>query len=273
MCVERLTGLLAGPVFIFVPVAFCRRAGILGYVKNPPSEDAFPMRINKYLAHTGRSTRRGADELIGKKRVFINGRAAKLGDKVVETDRVEVRGGKQPSSYRYFAYYKPVGVITHSPGEDEEDIRENVADIPELAGTFPVGRLDKDSSGLIILTDDGRVTDRLLNPEYEHEKEYVVKTREKLRNSFKANMEGGLDIEGYRTKPAKVHVRSANVFAITLIEGKKHQIRRMVVALHNEVVTLRRTRIMNIELGGLAPGEFRALRGEELKEFLGALGL
>jgi len=236
-------------------------------------EQDFPMRINKYLAHKGYSTRRGADELIEKKKVFINGKIAKLGDKIRETDEVEVRGGKKASSYRYFAYHKPVGVITHSPGEDEEDIRERVEDIPELKGTFPIGRLDKASSGLIILTDDGRVTDRLLNPEYEHEKQYVVKTREKLRDSFKANMEAGVLIEDYHTKPCKVRKIAENVFDITLIEGKKHQIRRMVVALYNEVVSLKRTRVMNIELEKMAPGEFRAIKGAELEEFLSDLGL
>jgi 23S rRNA pseudouridine2604 synthase len=237
-----------------------------------PSSNDFPMRINKYLAHTGHSTRRGADELIEKRRVFINGKPARLGDRVLETDKVEVRGGKKVA-YKYFAYHKPAGVITHSAGEDEEDIGMNVEDIPELEGTFPIGRLDKASSGLIILTNDGRVTDRLLNPEYEHEKEYVVKTKEKLRDSFKANMEGGLNIEGYQTKPTRVRIMGSHVFSITLVEGKKHQIRRMVVALLNEVLTLKRTRVMNIELGKLASGNFREIKGEELREFLNELGL
>lgn len=234
----------------------------------------YPMRINKYLAQKGYATRRGADELIEKKRVYINGQVAVLGDKVEEDDKVEVKGGgKSNAKLVYFAYHKPVGVITHSPQDEEEDIRERVAEIPELAGTFPVGRLDKGSSGLIILTNDGRITDRLLNPEYEHEKEYIVKTKERLRDSFKANMEGGLDIEGDHTKPAKVRILGNSTFSIVLTEGKKHQIRRMVVALFNEVVTLQRVRVMNVMLGTLKPGAFRAIEGDELTVFLKSLGL
>jgi len=237
-------------------------------------EDSYPMRINKYLALKGYSTRRGADDLIGSKKVFINGRAAVLGDKVAETDKVEVRkSGKPSKALIYAAYHKPRGIITHSPGEDEEDIEMLIEEYPELKGVFPVGRLDKDSSGLIILTNDGRVTDRLLNPKFEHEKEYTVTTARPLRPSFKEYMEKGVDIEGYVTKPAQVFPKSGSKFAIVLSEGKKHQIRRMVVAMRNEVKTLQRTRVMNVRLGTLPPGEWRPIEGAELKEFLTALGL
>lgn len=229
------------------------------------------MRINKYLAHKGYSTRRGADELIERGKVRINGRTAKLGDKVEENDTVEVSMGRNKKTYRYYAYHKPRGIITHSPGEDEIDIQEALEG--ELSGVFPVGRLDKDSSGLMILTDDGRVTDRLLNPEHEHEKEYTVKTARPLRSSFKEKVEQGVAIEDYVTKPAKVQVHGDNTFSITLVEGKKHQIRRMVVALFNEVSDLRRTRIMNIRLGKLAKGAYRPIEGEELATFLKSLGL
>lgn len=237
-------------------------------------ELSFPMRINKYLAHTGHATRLGADVLIKEGKVLINGRRAVLGDKVDQDDVVEVKGGaKRAATHVYFAFHKPRGVITHSPQEDEEDIKEATRTIPELAGTFPVGRLDKDSSGLIILTNDGRVTDRMLNPEYEHEKQYIVRTARPLRTSFKEHMEAGVVIEGYHTKPCKVQVMGEKVFRITLTEGKKHQIRRMVVAMHNEVRDLERTSIMNVTLGKLPKGACRKIEGAELKTFLSSLGL
>jgi 23S rRNA pseudouridine2604 synthase len=237
-----------------------------------PSE-GFPMRINKYLAQLGHSTRRGADELIEKKRVTINGRIAELGDKVDEGDVVEVRASKKPTKYAYFAYNKPRGIITHSPGEGENDIRDTLPALVKQFGVFPIGRLDKDSHGLIILTNDGRITDRLLHPDAEHEKEYVVRTKFRLRDSFKEHMEQGVDIEGYQTKPAKVRILGEQSFSLTIREGKKHQIRRMVVALHNEVADLKRSRIMNIKLGSLNAGEYRVIEGEELQTLLKALGL
>lgn len=244
-------------------------------MKHAPFEDdvpEYPMRINRYLALQGHATRRGADELIAKKRVILNGRIAILGDKVNEGDKIEIKSGKRPTQHLYFAYNKPRGVITHSAQEDETDINEAV---PELSaqGIFPVGRLDKDSHGLIILTNDGRITDRLLNPKAEHDKEYVVKTKFPLRDSFASHIEAGVDIEGYQTKPAKVKILGEKSFAITLTEGKKHQVRRMVVAMHNEVEDLKRSRVLNIKLGKLNAGEFRPIEGDELKEFLKALGL
>ncbi len=136
-----------------------------------------------------------------------------------------------------------------------------------------MGRLDKASDGLIILTNDGRITDRLLNPAHAHEKTYDVTTKAPLRASFKDKMEGGVDIEGYTTKPAKVEMLGENRFRVTLTEGKSHQVRRMVVALFNEVASLKRTRIMNITLGTLKAGGYRPIEGEELREFLTGLGL
>ena len=232
------------------------------------------MRINKYLAMRGFSTRRGADEFIAKRKVTINGRVAVLGDRVEETDTVEVRGSEKMAENRvYFAYHKPRGVVTHSPTEDEEDIKDVLEKDPELKDVFPVGRLDKDSSGLIILTNDGRITDRLLSPRHDHEKEYVVYTARPLRASFKEYVEQGVNIEGYDTKPSVVRMMGDNRFSITLTEGKRHQVRRMVVAMHNEVKDLQRVRIMNIKLGKLPKGAYRKIEGEELSEFLKSLGL
>jgi 23S rRNA pseudouridine2604 synthase len=217
------------------------------------TEPAYPMRINKYLALKQISTRRGADELIEKKKVFINGKLAALGSKVNKNDTVEVRQKKgEERKYLYYAYNKPIGTETSSPRED----------------LFPLGRLDKASHGLLILTNDGRITDRLLNPKYVHEKEYVVKTKEKLRSNFKDKMEAGVSIEGYKTKPCKVTIINENTFRIILTEGKKHQIRRMCVALFQEVADLKRVRIMNIKLGTLKPKQTREITGQELSIFL-----
>lgn len=240
-------------------------------------ETAYPMRINKYLAHEGISTRRGADELIAKGKVFINGRVARIGEKVNKGDEVTLRDTGTPKKCLYFAYNKPVSVITHSPQLGEKDIKQSVAmgtpsSVP-LRDVFPIGRLDKDSSGLIILTNDGRVTDRLLNPGYAHDKEYRVKTREPLREGFKKAMESGVNIEGYVTKPCIVRKTGPKSFVITLTEGKKHQIRRMVAALHNEVVELERARILNIRLEDLKPGAWRTIEGDELKKFLAQIGM
>jgi 23S rRNA pseudouridine2604 synthase len=212
------------------------------------------MRINKYLADKKISTRRGADELIKNKKVFINGKLAELGSQVTEEDKVEVRGAKE-QAYKYFIYNKPVGIETDSPKE----------------GLFPLGRLDKASHGLLILTNDGRITDQLLNPKYIHEKEYLVRTSNKLRSNFKAKMETGVNIEGYQTKPCKVKILNDFEFRVILTEGKKHQIRRMCANLFQEIADLKRERIMNIKLGNLKLGGVKEINGEELKTFLDSL--
>ncbi|MEX2010447.1 MAG: pseudouridine synthase [Parcubacteria group bacterium] len=232
-------------------------------------EESYPMRINKYLAHTKRSTRRGADELIKKSQVFINGKVAVLGDKVMENDQVEVRFRGKEKPLVYYAYNKPPGVVTHSSQRGDKEIKHVVA----LKDVFPIGRLDKESHGLIILTNDGRITERLLSPEFAHEKVYLVTTKEKLRTSFKANMEKGVKIEREMTRPTKVEIVNSNTFKIVLTEGKKHQIRRMCAALFQEVDDLKRIRIMNIELGKLPEGKSRQIEGEELETLLKSLGL
>lgn len=250
--------------------------------KATPRKDKYPtqrlaapegMRINKYLAKEGVATRRAADELITRGKVLVNGRVAILGEKINQGDKVEIRGKTSSKKLMYFAYNKPIGVITHSPQLGEADIKKSVAKNPELEGVFPIGRLDKDSSGLIILTNDGRVTDRLLNPDYAHDKEYRVRTSSDLRESFKKTMEAGVNIEGYLTKPCTVRKTGPKSFNITLTEGKKHQIRRMVAALHNTVTELERTRILNIRLEDLKPGAWRTIEGEELATFLTQIGM
>lgn len=228
---------------------------------------SYPIRINKYLALHNLTTRRGADELIKRKDVLINGRIAVLGDMVKEGDDVKIPRDVANRKYSYFAYNKPCGVITHSPRVDEKSIR----DLLQNKRIFPMGRLDKDSEGLIILTDDGRITEKLLSPQYNHEKEYIVNTRTALKPSFFRRMSNGVNIGGYRTKPCKVTRINDFTFRITLTEGKKHQIRRMCGTLEYAISSLKRIRIMNILLGSLKPNELRPIVGEELEEFLSLL--
>lgn len=228
------------------------------------------MRINKYLAGENYCTRREADYLIQQKRVKINGRIAVLGDKIRESDKVEVTEQKNPKKFYYIAYYKPRKIVTHSPQQGEKDIKKLLPEFPDF---FPVGRLDKESHGLIILTNDGRVTDRLLNPKFEHEKEYEVKMEKELSPLFLRHLANGINIEGYKTKPAKVRKIGPKVFRITLVEGKKHQIRRMAAAFGYAVRDLKRIRVMNISLGNLSPGKYRKIEGTELEEFLKRLGI
>lgn len=230
------------------------------------------MRINKYLADRGIATRRAADELIASGKVYINGRRAELGTQVGEEDQVEVRRAS-PATYHYYLFNKPEGVITHSPQPGEEDIIDVLPKELQALGLFPVGRLDKASHGLMLLTNDGRVTDRLLSPNHAHEKEYQVRTKLPLSAKFKERMEQGVSIEGYVTKHAKVRILGEQSFSIILTEGKKHQIRRMVVALGNEVRELKRIRILMLSLGTLPKGRARALSDTERAQLLRALGL
>ncbi len=238
-----------------------------------PTEATFPMRLNKYLAMKGIATRRDADVLIEKKKVTINGHIAALGDKVAETDVVAMKGQERPKTYTYIAFNKPAGMDTHREAKGEPNVLDSLpSDLQRLA-LFPVGRLDKASSGLLILTNDGRITDRLLNPKYAHEKTYDVITKKPLRSSFKEKMEAGVDIEGYVTKPTKVEIVDQDRFRVTLTEGKTHQIRRMVVALFNEVKSLKRSSIMGIRLGPVKLGGYRVIEGAELSKFLKDLSL
>jgi 23S rRNA pseudouridine2604 synthase len=244
-------------------------------------KDTQKVRINKYLAEKQYASRRGADELIKQKRVLINGTVAVLGDTVGPDDTVEVKKSILDKEPIYIAYNKPVGVLTHSAGEHEVDIQEAI--IPLLKGSlhnaklFPIGRLDKDSHGLIILTNDGRITKKLLDPEEHHEKEYVVETANRLPNNFAELMSRGVQIsdEGvpYKTKPCVVRIINERKFNIILTEGKKRQIRRMCEACGAQVKDLMRVRIMNIKLGYLSDNNVRKIKGEELETFLSTLGI
>ncbi len=233
----------------------------------------FPMRINKYLALKKIASRREADALIETGKVLVNGKKAVLGQQVAETDTVTLSGATK--KYQYLAYYKGRGVITHSPSEGEVDIAARLKNDYGLTTVSPVGRLDKDSEGLIILSNDGRLTGPLLDPESGHEKEYEVTVDKNVTGMFLKLMALGVDIEGYKTKPAKVKPSGRNnkKFNLTITEGKKHQIRRMCAALGYQIDTLKRVRIMNVELGTLKPNQFRKIAGTELKELMTSLGL
>lgn len=233
----------------------------------------YPARINKYLAHNNFCTRREADQLILEKRVKINDRVAVLGDKVQENDRVNVdKKNRKKKVSTYLVFNKPKGVITHSPQKGERQIMDFLK-ISEKV--FPVGRLDKDSSGLTILTNDGRITEKMLSPEYYHEKEYIVTVDRTISPAFIRQMAGGLKLDdnGYVTRKCQVKKIDSLTFSIVLTEGKKHQIRRMCEKLGRTVKSLKRVRVMNIRLKKLKSGEHRPIEGEELQEFLRAVEL
>lgn len=231
----------------------------------------YPIRINKYLALNNYATRKGADELIKKGFVFINGRKAVLGDQVYREEDVTVSEKAPKKDYVYYAYNKSVGVSTN-PDIKTKDILK-VTKFKEKV--FPIGRLDKDSRGLIIMTNDGRVTDRLLSPTYVHEKEYVVKVEPNFSDKFIELMGNGVHFDKFVSKKCKLWRlgRQKDTFHIVLTEGKKRQIRRMCEALHHKVIDLKRIRIMNVELGKLNEGEYREIKGAELETLLKSLNL
>lgn len=233
----------------------------------------FPIRLNKYLAHTGVASRREADELIANGKVQVNGAMALMGQPVNEGDKVSVLGKTKAKSY--YAYYKGRGIITHSPGEGETDIATKLANDYGITHVAPIGRLDKDSEGLMILSNDGRITGPMLDPESDKEKEYDVLVDKPISGMFKRAMETGVDIEGYRTKSAimKINPKNDKRFLLTITEGKKHQIRRMCAALGYQVQSLKRVRVMNVELNKLKPNQYRKLAGEELQTFLTSLNV
>ncbi len=230
----------------------------------------YPIRINRYLFLEGYCSRRKADKFIENKQVKINGRVAILGDKVQKEDSVEVgeKVKKEVSKYVYVAYNKPKGIVSHNPQSGEKGIEDVFKFKTPLS---PLGRLDKASEGLMLLSNDGRIVDRLLNPKYAHEKEYIVKVDKKITGFFLKDMESGVKIEGYKTKPAQTDKVNPFTFRVVLTEGKKHQIRRMCAALGYQVQELKRVRIANIKLDNLKTGQHRILEGEELKVFLDSL--
>lgn len=232
-------------------------------------EIKYPIRINKYLAQKNICSRKEADDLIKQGKVKVNGKAAVLGYMVKEDDQLTF--GKFDKKLVYFAFNKPKGIVTTNPSHGEVAIKDIIRTQERV---FPIGRLDKDSHGLIILTNDGRITGKVLDPELKHEKEYTVKTNQQIDGVFLRKMATGVKLDdGYITKNCVVNSTSNNSFSIVLIEGKNRQIRRMCTALGKEVRDLQRTRILNISLGDLKDGQMRKIEGEELNKLLSVIGL
>ncbi|MFC4778918.1 23S rRNA pseudouridine(2604) synthase RluF [Paenibacillus sp. GCM10023252] len=229
------------------------------------------MRINKYISETGYCSRREADKLVDSGRVTINGEKALLGSQASPGDDVRVDGqriGKQ-RQHVYLALNKPVGITSTT----EQHVKGNIVDfIGHAERIFPIGRLDKDSEGLILLTNDGDVVNPILRSEGKHEKEYIVTVDRPVTASFLKGMGEGVHILGSLTLPCEVTRVGDRVFRIILTEGRNRQIRRMCEAFGYQVRKLRRVRVMNIELGNLAAGQWRDLTEAERTELFTMLG-
>lgn len=223
------------------------------------------MRINKYIAESGICSRREADAWIEAGRVAINGVRATLGSQVEPSDRVTVDG--EPLSARpalvYVALHKPVGITCTTDRAEPDNIVDYVNHPQRI---FPIGRLDKDSEGLILMTNDGDIVNAILRAENAHEKEYVVTVDRAFDDAFLAAMQSGVEILGTRTRPCRAERLGREAFRIVLTQGLNRQIRRMCEALGYRVRRLRRVRIMHLELGELAAGEWRDLTDAERSE-------
>ncbi len=231
------------------------------------------MRLNNYISATGLCSRREADTLIEEKRVKVNGVVAILGMRVNEEDEVLVDDLPiQPKKkFVTLAYYKPAGITCTS----EPDVKGNIIDAvnyPERI--FPIGRLDKESEGLILLTNDGSIVNQILRSENDHEKEYLVYVHKPIDREFKYLMEEGVEIfnpvknELTVTQPCKVRIIGEKNFKIILKQGLNRQIRRMCSALGYKVVYLKRIRIMNLTLDNLNKGQYRILSDDEYNDLM-----
>jgi len=229
----------------------------------------YPIRINRYLLLKNLCSRREADRLIEQGKIKINGSVAVLGQKVNKGDVVEVASDAASREYKYYIFNKPRGIVSHNPQRDEE----SVEDVSGLGSSVSVvGRLDKDSRGLMLLTDDGRIVNAILSPEYGHEREYEVTVDKYIKESDLKKLARGVDIEGYTTKPAKAERLSEDSFSLTLTEGKKHQIRRMCAALGYQVADLKRVRMMHLVLD-VETGRNRPLSTGEVSLLLNTAGI
>lgn len=228
-------------------------------------------RLNKFLSESGVSSRRGADRLIQEGRVSINGVVAELGMSVYEDDSVSVDGvpvSNQKHRF-YIALNKPRGITSTTDPKDPTNI---ISFLNHPESVFPIGRLDKDSFGLILLTNDGDVVNKILREENGHDKEYDVSVHKAFDEAFVNSMQEGVEIYNQAahrhevTKPCTVTKEASNRFTIILQQGLNRQIRRMTKALGYRVTSLKRTRIMNIHLGDLKQGQWRYLNAEEVSE-------
>ncbi len=237
--------------------------GIIFFIK----EDSMEVRINKYLADAGVASRRQADKLVESGQVTINGITAKNADRVNTGDVVCVKGKQifKEEEKHVVAFYKPEGVTCTKKDKFAKVTIDDVFRYP-LRLNY-AGRLDKDSKGLLIMTNDGELIDRMMRARNHHEKEYIVKVNDKITEEFVGKMSQGvyLDELEVQTRPCKVTRVGDYTFRIILTQGLNRQIRRMCTTLGYRVESLMRVRIMNIEIGSLKPGEYRRIEGEELK--------
>ncbi len=229
------------------------------------------VRLNKFMASQGVCSRREADRLIESGQVKINGKVATLGDRVAADDEVIVNGkniSNNDIENIYLAFNKPRGIVCTSSRKEGLNIIDYI-NYPKRI--FPVGRLDKDSEGLILLTNDGAIVNKMMRSSQNKEKEYLVKVDKKITIEFKEKMESGVYILNQVTKPAKFVQVNENEFKLTITQGLNRQIRRMCESLGYNVLELKRLRIMNIDLGSLKTGEWRYIKAKELKQLLSLL--
>ena len=224
-------------------------------------------RLNKYISESGICSRRDADRYIEQGNVFINGKRAAVGDQVFAGDVVKVNGQliepREADDLVLIALNKPVGIVSTT----EEGERDNIVDfVNHSKRIFPIGRLDKDSQGLIFLTNHGDLVNKILRAGNNHEKEYLVTVNKPVTEEFIRGMGAGVPMLGTVTKKCKVKKESPFVFRITLVQGLNRQIRRMAEHFGYEVTKLERVRIMNVSLKGVPPGEWRDLTDDELIE-------
>lgn len=225
-------------------------------------------RINKFLSEVGYCSRREADKLIDAGRVTINGVIPEMGTKLAPTDVVHVDGKEiknTKEAFVYLAFNKPVGIVCTTDTSVEKDNIIDFINYPKRI--FPIGRLDKPSEGLILLTDDGDIVNKILRASNNHEKEYIVTVDKPISQTFVQRMSGGIYIEDLnrRTKKCEVKKLDSYTFSIVLTQGLNRQIRRMCEYLTYEVQTLKRVRIMNIKLD-MPVGQYRELTKEEFME-------
>ncbi|MFI8417878.1 23S rRNA pseudouridine(2604) synthase RluF [Serratia sp. NPDC078593] len=225
------------------------------------------IRLNKYISESGICSRRDADRYIEQGNVFINGKRVALGDRVFPGDVVKVNGQliepRSEDNLIFIALNKPVGIV--STTEDGE--KDNIVDfVNHSTRIFPIGRLDKDSQGLIFLTNHGDLVNKILRAGNDHEKEYLVTVNKPVTDEFIRGLAAGVPMLGTVTKKCKVKKEAPFVFRIVLVQGLNRQIRRMCEHFGYEVTKLERTRIMNVGLAGLPLGEWRDLTDDELIE-------
>ena len=222
------------------------------------------INLNKYISSTGICSRREAEKLIVDGKVTINGKPTQLGNRVFDGDIVKINGQllKSKPKTLYIAYNKPVGVVCTTDSKERNNI---VRAINHTERLFPIGRLDKPSQGLIFLTNDGDIVNKILRAGNNHQKEYLVSVNQPITSDFIQKMGNGIPILGTVTKKCLVEQVSKNSFKIILTQGLNRQIRRMCEYLNYEVTKLVRTRIMNVNLAKLAEGTWRELSEEEMQ--------